>query len=129
MEAAGTKVFTHRRLTVDAEQDEVPCISVGYGEDSPAEGTLQDYESVLTVQTTACVEAVTEEELHEKLLELRAEIHIAVRADPTLALGFVINTNYGPVDRPEVSTRGEKVVGVLTSRWLAHYFMDLANPN
>ena len=127
--ASGVKVFKHHRQFLDEEQDELPAISVDYGTDDPADGTLGDYHSVITLETVAQASAPTAEELHEKLLELRAEIHIALRESPTLGLSFVMNTNYGPVDKPELNTRGELFSGALTSRWLIHYWMDLSDPN
>jgi hypothetical protein len=129
VEASGAKVFKHYRFKLDEEQDELPAISIDYGEDSPAGGTLNEYESVLAVECIAAASGVTGEELHEILMELRAEVHAALRADPTLGLAFVITTEYGQVDKPEVSDRGEKLCGACLARWLVTYNLDFSNPN
>lgn len=129
VQASGTKVFKHFRFRADDEQDELPAVSIDYGEDQPSGGTLTEYESVLTVEAVAMAEGVDAEELHEKLMELRAEVHIALRADPTLGLSFVTTTEYGPVEKPDVSARGEKLCGVCSARWLVTYNLNFSDPN
>jgi hypothetical protein len=129
VQASGTKVFKHYRFRLDDEQDELPAISIDYGDDQPSGGTLTEYESVLTVEANAIASEAYAEELHAKLMELRAEVHIALRTDPKLGLPFVLTTEYGAVDKPEVSTRGEKLVGACVARWLVTYNLDFTNPN
>ena len=127
--AAGVKVFKHTRTRLDYEQDELPAISIDYGEDSPDVGaTLNELASVLTVEFNAVAQAPIEAELHDTLMELRAEIHVALMANFNLGLQFVEWTQYGPVDAPDINQEGETITGSLKSRWLIHYSMG-SDPN
>src|ERR1700741_718450 len=75
---SAVKVLTHRRFTLDPEQDELPAISIDYGEDRPSESeSLGSIYSTLSVECTAFVSSPLEAEIRKKLLELRAEIHRA----------------------------------------------------
>jgi len=127
---SGTHVYEHRVLSVDEQQDELPAISVDYGEDRPATyETINSFDSMLSIDAAVMTRAPTESELHEKLWELREEAHIALmETNGTLGLDFVITTVYGPVSAPEVSARGEQLVGVLRSNWLVHYRMNRTDP-
>lgn len=130
VEASGVKVFTHRRHTLDPEQDELPAISVDYGEDRAAETrTLNSIDSILSVECTAVASSALEAELREDLLELRAQAHRSVMADRRLGLPqFVVNTFYGGANAPAIDADGEQLVGELTSTWLVHYRMSLEDP-
>jgi hypothetical protein len=127
---SGVKVFTHRRFTLDPEQDELPAISVDYGEDRRADSSvLSAISSTLTVECTAVVVAPLEYDLRTKLLELRAEIHRAVMANHRLGLPDVVSTTfYGGASAPAIDADGEHLVGELTSTWLVLYEMSLSDP-
>lgn len=128
--ASGVKVFTHRRYTLDPEQDDLPAITVDYGEDRRAESsTLNKITSLLTVECTAVVVAPTESELRSNLLELRAEIHRAIMANHRLGLPDVVSTTYyGGAAAPAIDADGEQLVGELTSTWAVLYEMSLTDP-
>jgi hypothetical protein len=121
-------VYTHRRMRVDEEQSELPAISIDYGEDRPdVDSTLNQIASALVVEVVAMARAPDEPELHEKLLQLRADAHMAIQAG--LGLSFVMWTEYGGASAPEVSVDGEQLAGTLTSSWIAHYSMSYSDPN
>lgn len=128
--AKGHKVFKHRRLSLASEEDQLPAHSVDFGEDQRAENKfIGSINSVLTVQTTAVMQAATEPELKAALLEMRREQHRAVMADARLGLSdFVINTLYGGAAEPEILTDGESLTGILTSSWLVLYRMNTLDP-
>lgn len=130
VEASGVRVYTHRRLSLDPEQDELPAITVDYGEDRRADSqTLGKIASDLFVEVTAIVAKPTEPEAREKLLELRAEIHRAVMASPKQGIpDVVVSTFYGGAAAPEVDTDGEQIVAALVSTWIVRYRMELADP-
>lgn len=129
VEASGVKVYTHRRLTLDPEQDDLPAISIDYGEDRRAESQYVDQiDSVLEVQCTAVVVDPEEKPLRQKLLELRREIHQAVMADTRLGLEFVVTTAYGGASAPAVEADGEQLVGELQSTWLVAYSTSTTDP-
>lgn len=132
VEASGVHVYTHRRLSLDPEQDEMPAISVDYGEDSRAQGqTTLMIDSVLSVEITAVVSENDEVDCRTRLLALRREIHRAVMADQRLgfgAQGFVVTTSYGGASAPTIGTAGRDIAGELTSTWLVHYRSELNDP-
>lgn len=131
VEASGVKVYTHRRLSLDPEQDELPGISIDYGEDrrSDNNSVLGRITSLLTVECTAVVMEALEADVRAKLLELRAQIHRAVMADPRLGLPDVVSsTFYGGAAAPGVDEAGELIAGELTSLWLVLYDMSLSDP-
>lgn len=130
VEASGVKVFTHRRFTLDPEQDELPAITVDYGEDRKSDmSVLGRITSLLSVECTAVVMAPLEADLRSTLLELRAEIHGAVMANQNLGLPSVVSaTFYGGASAPAVDADGEQLVGELTSTWLVLYDMSLSDP-
>lgn len=130
VEPSGVHVYTHRRESLSAEQDELPAISIDYGEDSPTTGVISEFRSVLTVEARAKVQATTAAELHDKLFELRAEFHIAVMPNNgNLGLPFVISTLYGGAGAPDISAAGSQLTAELLCNWLVRYTMDLADPN
>lgn len=129
VEPKGIHVYAHRRLSLDPESDELPAISVDFGPDEPADQETTHYvDSKLTVQATAVAASFDEIELRRQLLELRREAHIALLADETLGLEFVVQATYGGADEPEFGTSGAKLLGVLTSSWIFYYRMNRSDP-
>lgn len=126
------KVFAHRRLSLSEEHDELPAHSVDFGEDTPidagasfTDGTIA---SLLTVNVTHVAVAAEEHILRRLLLDMRAEVHIAIKAVRDLGLDFVIDTHYGGANPPEVDVTGTMLVGELTSVWGVRYEMPLHSP-
>jgi hypothetical protein len=132
VQPTGVHVFTHRRLSLDPEQDEMPAISVDYGEDSRADGqTTRMIDSVLSVEVTAVVSEKDEYDCRTRLLALRREIHRAVMADQRLgfgAQGFVVTTSYGGASAPQLAASGRTIDGEIVTTWLVHYRMELTDP-
>lgn len=130
VEAGGTKVFTHRRYSLAGDQDELPAISVDFGEDQRADSVfIGAIDSVLAVQVTAVSQDPDEKALRLKLMELRTESHRAVMADQRLGIGsVVVTTFYGGASAPDIGTDGEQHVGELTSTWLVRYRMAPTDP-
>lgn len=129
VEDKGTHVYVHRRLTLDPEQDETSSISVDYGEDRPLTENTQFIDSQFVLSVTAIVAHPVESELREQLLELRRDAHIALMADVTLGLSFVIVTSYAGALEPVISANdGEVESGELTSNWLVAYRMNRTDP-
>lgn len=127
------KVYAHRRLSLSDDQDELPAISVDFGEDTPVgeegsyltDGTIQ---SLLTVNVTALATAVDEASLRRELLRLRAHVHVAINKVRGLGLPFVIDTHYGGANPPEVDVSGDAPIGELTTPWGVRYEMTLNTP-
>lgn len=130
VQPSGVHVFTHRRFSLAANQDELPAISVDYGEDQPFTDRNNVYiDSRLVVQITGVAQSHDEADLRQLLLELRASAHAAIAADFTFGLDFVITAAYGGAAEPEIDVDGEYVIGALTSTWVVHYRMNYSDPN
>lgn len=127
------KVYAHRRLSLSEDQDELPAISVDFGEDQPADGdgshdlggTIQ---SLLTINVTGLVAATDEPTLRRKLLDLRTDVHIAINKNTGLGLPFVLDTHYGGANPPASDVSSEVIIGELTSVWGVRYEMNHDNP-
>ena len=124
----GVHVYKHRRESLNAEQDELPAISVDYGEDLPADSQpLSAINSVLSLSFTAVVSAPTEAEAREKLLELREYTdglmsdHMHMAGQNRLELTWVYGIGYGGADAPEINAEGESCTGTLSSTWSIGY--------
>lgn len=129
VQPTGVKVFAHRRLTLLADQDELPAISVDFGEDNPAQELTGGYfDSLLSCQITAVAVAREEADLKTELLDLRRRIHVALMADRTLGLSFVVNTHYGGTEAPQIDASVDPIVGELVSVWNVYYRMNIADP-
>ena len=126
----GVHVFAHRRLLLEVEQDELPAISVDFGQDERAETVIiGKLGSLLTVETTAVVARPDETEAKQELLNLRAEIHKAIMSAPRLGMpAFVVDTLYAGANPPEYDTEGDLIVGTYTSLWQVYYTMNSADP-
>lgn len=124
----GVHVYSHRRLTLAEDQDELPAISVDFGEDTPATENVSYIDSLLSCQITGIVSAHEEQDLRSELLDLRRQVHIALMADPTLGLSFVVTAHYGGADEPVVDASGETIIGAYTSTWTVYYRMNYTDP-
>lgn len=109
---------------VDAELD---ALTVNYGADTPEEADLESFRSSLEVVLTFYCTGATEREVLEKLLELRRQSHISMMADFTFGLAFVWHTAYAGADAPALQM-ADRIIGSLTSRWLARYLMNISDP-
>lgn len=129
VEPIGYHVYTHRRLSLDPESDEMPAISVDYGPDEPVdEETTHFIDSELTVIVTAIAAAGEEESVREQLLAMRRETHVALLADDSLGLDFVVQTSYGGAGEPAIDVQGSQILGELPTSWVVYYRMNRNDP-
>jgi len=129
VEPLGIHVYTHRRHSLNPGQDEMPAISVDMGEDIPGPESTSSFDSLLNLEITGVAALPTEPEVTAEIIRLREEAHIALRADVTLGLPYVVNTLYGGAARPtETESEGELVVRALTSVWIVYYQMSKTDP-
>ncbi len=124
--------FKHRALTVSDEEQEIPAQSVRMGEDVPLEedgaSNFSFIDSLLTVEIDLLVKEKDVEATISKLMELRTAVHIALMADRSLGLTFVIDTRYGGASAPATDVK-DYIVGGLTSRWHIHYRQNVGDPS
>jgi hypothetical protein len=129
VEPLGVRVYAHRRLSLAVDQDELPAISVDFGEDNPAQELTGAYfDSLLSVQIAAIAAASEETDLKTELLDLRRRIAVALMADRTLGLAFVVNTHYGGTEAPQIDASVDPILGELVSVWNVYYRMNIADP-
>lgn len=127
------KVYAHRRLSLAEDQDELPAISVDFGEDQPTgddgsslmDGTIA---SLLTLNITGIATSFDEPQLRRQLLQIRAYVHGGIKQNHNVGLPFVIDTHYGGANPPEFDVSSDMLVGELTSAWGVRYEMNLNNP-
>lgn len=134
---SGVHVYTHRGDTLDAEQDELPAVSVDYGEFTVTGETEDELYCTLDVPISLVVKMPTEAEARMERLSLAREIHRAIMASPgagmpwtvKLGLAFVITVHpLGWEKPPELNTGGESVVGELTTNWRIDFKTDVDDP-
>lgn len=126
-------VYTHRQLTLSESDQEVPAVIVQMGDDEPFTDTgvsvIPFIDSLLDVTCTLKATGVDEPEIMGALLELRRQVHIALMADRSLGLGFVIDTRYQGATQPEIERESERMVGSYATRWTVHYRMNILDPS
>lgn len=126
----GTHVFTHRRLSLAADQDELPAVSVDFG----ALGVdLQDpdedyYDCTLTLPITSVAVEYDEKDLRQLLLSLARSIQSTLNATPLFSLDYVFDTNFAGWDEPEIDVSGDVLVGALTCTWQVMFRMHFDDP-
>lgn len=122
-------VYAHRTLSLSEEDGELPAITVTYGEDGAASGEQIAglFYSTLSLEITAHAVGDDEEAVRRDLLQMRAQIHAALMTDARFGLSFVHHTFYGGASAPRLS-RGERMLGDLTSTWRVRYELNLASP-
>ncbi|MDH5541970.1 MAG: hypothetical protein OEY64_03285 [Nitrospinota bacterium] len=109
------------------EDTELPFLSVAQGEDTKMESSFEFIDSSLTVIITAYLKANSA--LTTTLNQIRKEIAIALSADYTLGLAWVLDSNEGDVSAPELLTDAEKGVARQDIAWHVHYRRSRTDPS
>jgi hypothetical protein len=129
----GAKVFTNRSFSLLEASDEVPCASVNYGADQPLDplgaSNLSFLDSLIEVPIVSFVGADDEPGAMSALMDMRAAIHVALLADQTQGLSFIINTRYGGATEPALDSSTQRILASLKSSWFVHYRMNLLDPS
>lgn len=124
--------FKHRVLTVSDDEQEMPAQSVRLGDDQPLDedgaSNLAFLDSLLSIEIQLLVKEIDIETVITRLMDLRTAVHIALMADRSLGLAFVIDTRYGGANAPEVEIK-DYFVGSLTTRWQVHYRQNVLDPS
>lgn len=106
---AGANVIRGQLYQSYASQ--LPGIAVYMGADEPEQESTQalvDWYLQIKIQ----IRAETNTSLESTISLIRKEIHIALMADPTFALGFVRDTVPGIANEPVLSGEGETPIGI-----------------
>lgn len=122
----GSNVFRGR--VYPAQASELPGLWLYLGPDEPQADYSQDLiDSLLTVHIEAAVKSPTAQ-IDTELNKIREEVTIALQADYTQGLAYVIDTLEGEVAEPELSGEGEQPVGVLRMTWQFLYRRSRTDP-
>ena len=111
----------------DHEADKLPALSLSMGQDIPAneyQTGVIDWELTIVIEATASVGAAytaTESGLDGDLNQIRKELYLAIMADHTLGLDFVIDIAPGPANEPILSAEGSLPVGSQASEFVITY--------
>lgn len=133
----GSKVYTHRRLSLALEQDELSAYSVDFGELEVIEETEDEIYWAVVCPVTALVELPTEPEAKTAILSADRESYRAIMASPgagmpwsvKLGLSFVITVQpRGWDEAPEYATNAEQIQAKLTSNWRIEFKTDVDDP-
>jgi hypothetical protein len=107
---------------------EVPAVFVYQGADEIMQHLLQGkLDSLLTVHLEAVVKAASAS-IDTTLNKIREEVTIALQADYTQGLAYVIDTKEIGADAPELSGDGDQRTGTMRMTWQIHYRRSRADP-
>jgi hypothetical protein len=126
-------VYRNRTATLAIEELELPAVSVVYGADRPLNvlgaSNVAFLDSLIEISVVLVERRNSEPDLFEALLAMRVRSHIALIADRTQGLPFVIDTRYGGTDPVNLTDRESMFSGALVTHWPIHYRMNLADPS
>lgn len=125
-------IFPHRTLSLAEMQDELPAITVKFGDEEAAEQyTRLDGEigRALSILTKAYVTGDDELTVTDELTAIRTETHKAINLLQTLGLSFVFKVGYGSAPAPEIDFEGERCAGSQESQWLVLYYLNPSDPS
>lgn len=123
----GDNVFRGRVHALPDSQ--IPALCIYQGEDREIGQYAQakiDRELDITVE--ALVKTSTTQ-VDELLNLIAKEVCVALQADYTQGLSFVINTIEGDTGKPELSGEGEKPAAAMTMQWKFHYRRSRTDPS
>ncbi|MCH7882125.1 MAG: hypothetical protein IIB69_11250 [Proteobacteria bacterium] len=109
------------------QESELPALSLRMGADIPAgehQTGLVDWELGILIESTASVNAsytANESLIDQVLNSIRKEVHIAIMADHTLGLGFVIDIRPGPANEPILSGESKEPTGSQVVEYIVIY--------
>lgn len=107
----------------------LPALCVYQGEDKQiGQYSQAKIDSELTILVEALVKT-SAEQVDELLNQIRKEVTIALQADYTQGLSFVLNTIEGDASAPELSGEGEKPSAALKLEWKFHYRRSRTDPS
>lgn len=107
---------------------ELPALFVYQGQDEITQNLLQgQLNSVLTVHLDAVVKSASAQ-VDTVLNMIREQVTIALQADYTQGLSYVIDTREIAADAPDLSGDADQPTGVMRMNWQIHYRRSRANP-
>ncbi len=127
---AGNNVHIGRWLTIDEAEGSVMDIEIGSDDAVSEFGTdaVNHIDSVIRIYVDLYDYTHQDgRDLLGRLFQMRSEVHIALLADVTLGLSFVLSCRYMGTEDVETEDGGRKL-GALRSVWDIAYRMDFTDP-
>jgi len=126
-------VFTHRTLSLSADDQEIPAVCVNDGDDDPlgeqGYNNLSFIDSVVQLKLTLYAQGSSQAEVAAELDRLRVVVHKAMLQSPRdLGLSFVMAIGYGGAAEAEYSTEGSPLAGSRECAFSVMYRMNLTDP-
>ena len=122
----GSNVYRGRMTPIAADVSN--ALRVYLGEDS----LLGEYsQAKMDWELTILIESFAKSptaQIDTRLNTIREEVTIALQADYTQGLAYVINTLEGNAARPEFSAEGEQAMGSQVMEWKIHYRRSRTDP-
>jgi hypothetical protein len=113
------------------EDTELPALSIYLGADDPigenGPTNVQFQDSDLLVRVRAHVKTPSEQ-VDATLNLIRREVHVALMADYTQGLDYILNTIPLGAEEPELSGDGEQPTATLDMNWLIRYRASVLDP-
>lgn len=107
----------------------LPALCVYLGPDKQiGQYSQAKIDSELTILVEALVKTA-DEQVDQLLNQIRKEVTVALQADYTQGLSFVLNTLEGDTDAPDLSGEGEKPSAALKMEWKFHYRRSRTDPS
>lgn len=129
----GAAVYKYRNASLSEDEQEVPAVSIGIGQDAPLDesgaANFKYIDSLLELEIAATVREDDEPSAVAALLDIRRQVHITLMADRTQGLSFVIDTRYGGSEAPAVDFSADRATARMSGRWAVHYRMNISDPN
>lgn len=110
------------------QASELPAVFVYQGPDEITQHLLQGkLDSLLTVHVEAVAKSPTAQ-IDTTLNLIREEVTVALQADYTQGLAYVIDTREVGAEAPALTGDGDAPSGTLRMTWQIHYRRSRANP-
>jgi len=123
----GSNVFRGRGNAI-AEAN-LPAISLYLGDDKiTGQYTQAKIDGELTINVEAVVKT-SASQVDTVLNQIRKEIAVALHADYTQGLSFVMDTVEGDASAPEISGEGEKPAAAMKLEWKFNYRRSRSDPS
>lgn len=126
----GTHVFRGRIYEVP--EANLPALLVYQGADQPrtdgGSSSFRYLDGDLSVQVEAAVKVPHGTQPETVLNQIRKEVTVALQADVTQGLGFVMDTNEGAAV-PDLTGEGDKPTARLRMEWVIRYRRSRTDPS
>ncbi len=123
----GTNVFRSRATVI--ARTKLPALVVRLISEEIADESVSGLlQRDLTIAIQGYARSAIEAGLETSLNQIRKEITIALQADPTQGLAFVIDTNEAATEY-ELGEEGEQSVGVIKTEWIIEYRSSRTDPS